>query len=120
MRISLFQIYPNHYWKIVCDSFIENNPLCMLKFSIHEKKEGVIKLMNFKSFFLGAILFFPLAAQVSADTKRQEAFLQELEAAKYTLTFKYGPTEWKSEYLQWDADAAFEEAKAQMIESPQL
>lgn len=92
----------------------------MLKFSIHEKKEGVIKLMNFKSFFLGAILFFPLAAQASADTKRQEAFLQELEAAKYTLTFKYGPTEWKSEYLQWDADAAFEEAKAQMIESPQL
>lgn len=76
--------------------------------------------MNFKSIFLGALLFFPLAMQAASENQRQEAFLQELEAAKYALTFKYGPTEWKSDYLQWDAEVAFEEAKARMIESAHL
>ena len=76
--------------------------------------------MNIKSVVLGALLFFPMLAQASEDLNRQEAFVRELEAAKYTLSFKYGPTEWKSEYLQWDADHAIEEAKLRMIESEYL
>lgn len=70
--------------------------------------------------FLGALLFIPMISNAAVDTNRQEAFLQELQAAKYALTFKYAPTEWKQEYLQWDADAAFEDAKASMIECDRL
>lgn len=61
-----------------------------------------------------------MMSQAMEDTQKQEAFIQELEAAKYALSFKYGPLDWKSEYLQWDADAAIEEAKSRMIEKTHL
>lgn len=76
--------------------------------------------MNIKSALLGALLFLPMMTQAMEDSQKQEAFIRELEAAKYTLSFKYGPTEWKSEYLQWDPEVAIEEAKSRMIEKDHL
>lgn len=76
--------------------------------------------MNIKSFFLGACFFFPILAHAVNDLQKQDAFLQELEAAKYTLGLKYCPTDWKAEYLNWSADTAFEYAKSQLVETDKL
>jgi hypothetical protein len=76
--------------------------------------------MNLKSLVLGSLLFFPMLTQAATENARQDAFMHELEAARYALTIKYAPTEWKSEYLKWSAEEAYEEAISKMIETNHL
>lgn len=74
--------------------------------------------MNIKSLLINSLLFFPMLAQAVSTNALQESFLHELESANYALTLNYAPTEWKHEYLNWDAETAMEDAKAALIANP--
>lgn len=65
------------------------------------------------------ILSFSSPIIASQGNSSQNAMIKELEVAKYNLSIKYAPAEWKQESLGWNVDEAFEKSKNRiLIENP--
>ncbi|MFI5344627.1 MAG: protease-like activity factor CPAF, partial [Chlamydiales bacterium] len=45
----------------------------------------------------------------------QSAMIQDLEVAKYNMSIKYAPFEWKKELFGWDLENAFQKAKSRIL-----
>lgn len=70
--------------------------------------------MTAGNFFLSLLMTLPLALQASQDTAVLESFTHELESIKYNISLKYAPAEWKSSYLNWDPETAYQEAQSNL------
>lgn len=61
-------------------------------------------------------LIFPLLATVPDINKPiQTAMIEDLESAKYNISVKYGPADWKKEQFGWNLDREFELAKNRIL-----
>lgn len=76
--------------------------------------------MKAKSLFLCFFFSFQLVTSVYAQGSSkavalQKAMIQDLDVAKYNLSIKYAPKEWKQEYLGWNLEKAYEIAKNRIL-----
>jgi len=65
--------------------------------------------------FLIAPLYFSLCFSIAIDEKLQNPLLEDLQTAKYHISTKYGPAEWKESYLGWNLDKEYEKAKQSIV-----
>lgn len=76
--------------------------------------------MRTKSWIFNVLLTLTFASSATAglfSTKSvQDQMIQDLEVAKYNMSIKYGPAEWKNEHLGWTIEDAFEKAKRRILE----
>lgn len=67
-------------------------------------------------FILFVIIPFFLRCETQ-DEKLKKELIQELEIAKYNLSIKYAPAEWKKHYLGWNPSEFVETIKSQLNKS---
>lgn len=73
------------------------------------------------SLVLTFLIMLPLALRLDAKVYQepqsvQNAMIQDLEVAKYGISIKYAPAEWKSEHFGWNLEEAFEKSKARILD----
>lgn len=64
--------------------------------------------------------FFFLIHEGLASESIKESMLQDLEVAKYSLSVKYAPYEWKRDYFGWTLEQAFNDAKTKLLDTKDL
>ena len=68
---------------------------------------------------LYSILLFLLTSDVHALTNTDQMIV-DLQVIKHLLEVSYAPTHWKKDHLDWDLEIAFEDAKNQIISTPDI
>ncbi len=71
---------------------------------------------------LSFIFSLPFAMPINAayNQKVQNSLIQDLEVAKYNISVKYAPADWKNEYFGWNLENAFERGRERILqENPQ-
>lgn len=73
--------------------------------------------------FLAFIFFnfpFDFLQASSYEDQKKEQMVHDLEVIKYNFKAGYAPAEWKKEYLGWDIEVAFEQAKNEVLTTPSI
>lgn len=60
-------------------------------------------------------LILALVSPIISEASSPQAMIQDLKAAKNTITVKYAPHDWKKEYLNWTVEDAYEKAKSRIL-----
>ncbi len=70
-------------------------------------------MMKKKSLVLNFIFALPFVLPLNAafDQQVQNSMIQDLEVAKYNISVKYAPADWKSEHFGWNLEKAYERSK---------
>lgn len=68
---------------------------------------------------LYSILLFLLTFDLNAQTNTDQMIV-DLQVIKHLLEVSYAPTNWKKDHLDWDLEIAFEDAKIQIISTPEI
>lgn len=61
-----------------------------------------------------------LLSAISFDQQKKVQMIQDLEVLKHHLEVGYAPAIWKKEYVGWDLEAAFDQAKNQILDTPSI
>ena len=69
-------------------------------------------------FYLG--LFFNFLQASSFEDHKKTQMIQDLEVIKYHFEVGYAPSKWKQEYVDWNLNKAFEQAKNQVLMTPSI
>lgn len=65
-------------------------------------------------FFVLTLNSMPIV-QADEDNSIQKDMINELDTLKYNLSLKYGPIEWKKQYLGWDLEKTFDLSKGRIL-----
>jgi hypothetical protein len=70
--------------------------------------------------FCSLIVSFNCLLASSFEDQKKAKMIQDLEVIKHHFEIGYAPAKWKKEYLGWDLEVAFEEAKNAILNTPSL
>ena len=75
---------------------------------------------NYFIFFFLVIFNFISFEVVSSEEQKKMSMIRDLEVIKHHFEVGYAPGKWKNEYAGWDINAAFENARTQILTTPSL